>query len=91
MTKIQLIENIAEKSKLSKKDSELALNAFIETVKETLAKGDEITLVGFGTFKTTARNARAGRNPKTGAAVEIPACKVPKFTPGKLLKEAVNV
>lgn len=90
MTKTQLIEQISEKSKLSKKDSELALQAFVETVKETLASGDEITLVGFGTFKVTARNARNGRNPKTGAAVEIPACRVPKFTPGKLLKDAVN-
>ena len=66
------------------------LDAFLETVTETLAQGDSVQLVGFGTFKTSERNARSGRNPRTGEAVEIPAKRVPSFTAGNTLKEAVQ-
>lgn len=90
MTKTQLIEMIAEKGKLSKKDAEAALKAFIESVNIALAEGDEISLVGFGNFAVRERQARTGHNPKTGEKVEIKACKVPVFRAGKLLREAVN-
>ncbi len=90
MNKGQLVESIAKKSNLSVKDSTAALNAFIESVKETLAKGDSISLVGFGTFLVRDRAERTGRNPRTKEEVVIPAVKVPAFKAGKPLKEAVN-
>ncbi|MEE1285385.1 MAG: HU family DNA-binding protein [Ruminobacter sp.] len=90
MTKAQLVEKIAEQSRLTKTDAESALNAFINVVTEALKEGDNVTLVGFGAFKVTEKKARTGRNPKTNEPVEIPACKAPKFTAGKNLKDAVN-
>ena len=90
MTKAQLVEKIAEQSRLTKTDAESALNAFINVVTEALKEGDNVTLVGFGVFKVTEKKARTGRNPKTNEPVEIPACKAPKFTAGKNLKDAVN-
>ncbi len=90
MTKNQLIDIIATKSNLTKKDSEAALKAFIDGVNETLAKGEEITIVGFGSFGVRDRAARTGHNPKTGTKVEIKACKVPFFRAGKLLRDNVN-
>ena len=90
MTKAQLVEKIAEQSRLSKTDAESALNAFINVVTEALKEGDNVTLVGFGAFKVTEKKARTGRNPKTNEPVEIPACKAPKFTACKNLKDAVN-
>ena len=90
MNKTELVEAIAKKSGLSKKDSEAALNAFTDTVGKTLKKGDKIQLVGFGTFEVTKRSARTGRNPQTGATIKIPASKAPKFKPGKALKDLVN-
>lgn len=87
MNKQELIEAIAEKSHTSKSDSKKMLDAFLETVTETLAHGDSVQLIGFGTFKSTERNARSGRNPRTGT---IPAKKVPSFTAGNALKEAVQ-
>lgn len=90
MNKADLITAIAEKAELSKKDAELALKAFIDVTTEALAKGDKISLVGFGTFEVSERAARTGRNPKTGEAMEIAASKAPKFKAGKPLKEAVN-
>lgn len=90
-TKAELVEKIAEISKLPKKNAESALSAFIAAVSESLAKGDEVALVGFGTFEVRDRAARKGHNPATGAPVDIPACKVPVFRAGKNLKEAVNV
>lgn len=90
MNKTELVAAIAEKSALSKKDAEKFVNAFTETVKETLKKGDKIQLIGFGTFDVTKRAARTGRNPQTGAEIKIPASKAPKFTAGKALKEALN-
>ena len=88
--KQELIEIIAEKSHTTKSDSKKMLDAFLETVTETLAQGDSVQLVGFGTFKTSERKARSGRNPRTGEAVEIPAKRVPSFTAGNTLKEAVQ-
>ncbi len=90
MNKTELVEAIAEKSQLTKKDSETALKAFIDVVTEALKNGDKIQLVGFGTFEVAERAARDGRNPQTGEAMEIPAARVPKFKAGKSLKDAVN-
>ena len=90
MNKQELIEIIAEKSHTTKSDSKKMLDAFLETVTETLAHGDSVQLIGFGTFKSTERNARSGRNPRTGETVTIPAKRVPAFTAGNALKEAVQ-
>ncbi|MBE5964166.1 MAG: HU family DNA-binding protein [Lachnospiraceae bacterium] len=90
MNKTELVAAIAEKTELSKKDSEKALKAFMEVVKEQLAKGDKIQLVGFGTFEVTKRAAREGRNPLTNKPIKIAATNVPKFKAGKALKEEVN-
>jgi DNA-binding protein HU-beta len=81
---------MAEKAGLSKADAEKALKAFVDSVTETLQKEDKISLVGFGTFSVGDRAARVGKNPQTGAALQIPAAKVPKFKAGKALKDAVN-
>lgn len=90
MNKTELVAAIAEKTELSKKDSEKALKAFIETVTDELAKGEKIQLVGFGTFEVAKRAAREGRNPLTGEKMKIKASKAPKFKAGKALKDAVN-
>lgn len=90
MNRTELVAAIAEKAELSKKDSDAVVKAFMEVVTEELAKGEKIQLVGFGTFETTERAAREGRNPLTGALMKIAACKAPKFKVGKALKEAVN-
>ncbi len=81
---------LAKKSGASKKDSEAVLNAFTDAVSGALKKGDKIQLVGFGTFEVAKRAARKGRNPQTGAEIKIAAAKMPKFKPGKALKDAVN-
>ena len=90
MTTTELVAAIAEKTELTKKDSEKALKAFIDVVTEELKKGEKVQLVGFGTFEVAKRNARTGKNPQTGKAIKIPACKAPKFKAGKALKETVN-
>ena len=90
MNKTELIEHIATKSDISKAAATRALASIIEAVKKTLKKGDTVTLVGFGTFSVTKRAARTGRNPRTGAALKIKAAKVPRFKPGKGLKDALN-
>ena len=90
MTKQSLIDAIAAKSGLTKADSSRALEAFMSTVAETLKKGDKISLTGFGTFGTTKRAAREGRNPRTKEPIPIPAATVPVFKAGKELKEKVN-
>ena len=90
MNKQELIEAIAEKSHTSRSDSKKMLDALLETVTETLAQGDSVQLIGFGTFKSTERKARSGRNPRTGETVTIPAKRVPSFTAGNALKEAVQ-
>lgn len=89
MNKTELINAVAEKTALSKKDSEAAVSAALDAVSAALAQGEEVRLVGFGTFEVKKRAARTGRNPKTKEPVEIPASKVPAFKPGKALKDAV--
>lgn len=91
MNKAELVAGIAEKSNLTKKDAESALNAFMDVVQETLAKEEKVQLVGFGTFEVRHRKAREGRNPRNPEEViHIPASKAPVFRAGKSLKEAVN-
>lgn len=90
MNKTELINSMAEKCNLTKKDTEAALKAFTETVMETLAQGDKIQLVGFGTFETRVRAAREGRNPRTNEVIQIPESFAPAFKPGKEFKEKVN-
>ncbi len=90
MTKAELVTAIAEKTGLTKKDSEKALAAFVDSVTETLANGESIQLVGFGTFEVRERAAREGRNPRTKETITIPATKVPAFKAGRALKDAVS-
>lgn len=90
VNKSELIDHIAEQADLSKAAAGRALEALIGGVAATLKKGDSVSLVGFGTFAVTTRAARTGRNPRTGAAIKIKKAKVPKFRPGKALKDAVN-
>ena len=90
MTKADLVSKISEKSGLTKTDSEKALKAFQESVEDTLVSQGKLTLTGFGTFAVEQRKARNGRNPQTGEEIQIPACKVVKFRPGKILKDAVK-
>ena len=90
MNRMELVAAIAEKSELSKKDAEKALKAFTDVVAEELKKGEQIQLVGFGTFKVSERAAREGRNPQTGETMTISASRTPKFKAGKALKDAVN-
>ena len=91
MNKAELITTMAEKCGLTKKDTENALNAFLETVQESLATGDKVQLVGFGTFEVRDRKAREGRNPRNPEEViSIPASKAPVFRAGKTLKDIVN-
>ncbi|NLM43376.1 MAG: HU family DNA-binding protein [Clostridiales bacterium] len=90
MNKAELIASMAEKCQLTKKDTEKALKAFMDIVQETLAKGEKVQLVGFGTFEVKERAARIGRNPRTKEEIKIPASKAPVFKAGKDLKESVN-
>ena len=90
MSKQELVNHVAESTGLSKKDAEAALSSFVDGIKSSLKKGDSVTLVGFGTFSVSQRNARTGRNPQTGATIQISARKVPVFKAGKGLKETVN-
>ncbi len=90
MNKTELVAAIAEKAGLSKKDADKALNAFIETVEDTLKAGDKIQLVGFGTFEVRERAARTCLNPQTKAKISVPASKVPAFKVGQGLKNLVK-
>ena len=90
MNKTDLIEHISTSAEISKAASSRAVDALIGAVKATLKKNGTVTLVGFGTFSVGKRAARSGRNPRTGEAIKIKAAKVPKFKPGKALKDAVN-
>jgi len=90
MTKAELVEAIRAEAKIGKGQAEAALEAFQNAVTKSLKKGDKLTLTGFGTFAVSSRKARMGRNPQTGEAIKIKAAKVPKFTAGKALKEAVG-
>jgi len=91
MNKGELIKSMAEKSGLTQKDSEAALNSFMKSVEEALVKGDKVQLVGWGTFEVAERKARIGRNPRNPEEkIEIPASKAPKFKAGANLKRIVN-
>lgn len=89
MNKTELINSIAAKASLSKKDAEKALNAAIDSITAALASGDKVQLVGFGSFETKIREARTGRNPRTGENIEIAASRNPVFKAGKALKDKV--
>lgn len=89
MTKTELIVILAEKAGVMKSDAEKVLAAFTDTVAETLKNGNSLTLIGFGTFEVSQRQARSGRNPQTGKEIKIAAAKVPKFRAGKALKGSV--
>jgi DNA-binding protein HU-beta len=90
MTKGELIASIGKEAKMSKASAEKVVNAFTNTVMKALKKGDKLALTGFGTFSVAKRRARAGRNPKTGKEIKIPAMRVAKFKAGNLLKSAVK-
>jgi DNA-binding protein HU-beta len=90
MNKAQLVEKVATDTKLTKAQTELVLDYCIEAIKKTVSKGDDVKLVGFGTFSRGKRKARTGRNPQTGATIMIPASKVPKFKAGKEFKELMK-
>lgn len=90
MNKAEFIDQLSSRSDLTKKDAGDALNAILGTITDTLAKGDSISLIGFGTFSTSKRAARSGINPSTGAKIQIAETTVPKFKAGAKLKEAVK-
>ncbi|MFQ5564713.1 MAG: HU family DNA-binding protein [Parvularculaceae bacterium] len=90
MNKNEFIDRIADLAGMSKADAARAVDAVFDTVTETLKKGDDVRLVGFGTFSAAKRAAREGRNPRTGETIQIPASIQPKFSAGKGLKDALN-
>lgn len=90
MTKSELIANMAEEAGISKAAAGKALDAFTNSIVNTVANGDKVTLVGFGTFSASDRAARTGRNPQTGEEIQIAASRVPKFKAGATFKNAVN-
>lgn len=90
MNKTDLINNISNNSGLTKRDVEVVLNGVLDEITSALSKGDKVQLIGFGTFETRKRAARTGRNPQTGAELNIPESNVPAFKAGNKLKEAVN-
>ena len=90
MNKAELIQALSDKTGLTKSDAEKTLNAFVETVMDAVADGQEVALIGFGTFKPAHRAAREGRNPATGATIQIEASTQPKFAPGAVFKNKVN-
>lgn len=90
MTKADLIDKIASGTGLSRADAGRALDAALDSIKKSLKKGQKVTLVGFGTFSIAKRKARKGRNPRTGEEIKIAASKTPKFTAGRMLKQAVK-
>lgn len=90
MNKAELVDKITKDSGLTKVEVTKVINSFIDVVKDALSGGEKVILVGFGTFKVIERKERKGRNPKTGKTITIKAKKVPRFVPGKALKETVN-
>ncbi len=90
MNKAELIDNIATTTKLSKSDTAAVLNAALAVIKKSVKKGDDVTLVGFGTFTRSKRKARLGRNPQTGKEIKIPAMTVPRFRAGREFKEYIR-
>ena len=89
MNKGELIDQIAAKANVTKKDADTVLTAMLDVILESVAAGDKVTLVGFGTFEARERQAREGRNPSTGKPIKIPATRVPAFSAGKMFKERV--
>lgn len=89
MNKGELVDQIAQKASVTKKQADAVLTAAIETIIDAVSEGDKVTLVGFGSFEARERQAREGRNPKTGDKMEIPATRVPAFSAGKLFKDRV--
>ena len=89
MNKNELINAVAERANLTKKDSEIAVSAVIDAITDALCEGEKVQLVGFGSFEVKKREARVGRNPRTKETIEIPATKTPVFKAGKLLKDSV--
>jgi len=90
MNKAELVDRIAAKAELSRREAEQAIDATLNTIEEELARGKEITLTGFGKFHVADRSARQGRNPQTGATIQIKAARVPRFSAGSKLKQVVN-
>jgi nucleoid DNA-binding protein len=90
MNKAELIGSIAGKANLSKRDARAAVEAMVSTIQAAMKSGDKVSLVGFGTFSAPTRPARSGRNPRTGEAIQIPARKIPKFTPGRSLRDSIQ-
>ncbi len=90
MNKAELVDVMAKQTGVSKADTEKVLNAFIQTVENTVKKGDKVALVGFGTFEQVKRSARNGHNPQTGETIKIKAAKAPRFKAGKSFKDLVN-
>jgi DNA-binding protein HU-beta len=90
MNKADLINKVAESTELRKKDAGVAVEAVLNAITDSLKAGEKVQLIGFGNFEVKDRNARKGRNPRTGEEIDIPATKVPSFKPGKQLKERVN-
>jgi len=90
MNKAELVEEVANQTALTKKVSREAVDAIISAITDSLGREEKVTLVGFGTFQVIQRKARKGRNPRTGEEIQIPAKRVPKFTPGRALREKVS-
>ncbi|AFY62132.1 MULTISPECIES: HU family DNA-binding protein [Cyanophyceae] len=90
MNKAELVDAVADKANVTKKQAEVVISAAVDVIMDAVADGDKVTLVGFGAFEPRERKAREGRNPKTGEKMEIPATKVPAFSAGKLFKEKVS-
>lgn len=90
MNKAELVDQVAAKSSLSKKDAASAIDAIFESIQEALARGEKVQLVGFGSFEVRERAARLGRNPQTGQSMQIRARRVPAFRPGKALKDSIG-
>ena len=90
MNKAELIGSVAGKANLSKSDARAAVEAVVSTIQAAMKNGDKVSLVGFGTFSAPTRPARPGRNPQTGEVIQIPARKVPKFTPGRSLRDSIQ-
>ncbi len=89
MNKGELVDRIAEKANITKKDADAVLSAILEVIQDAVSSGDKVSLVGFGTFEVRERQAREGRNPATGKPIKIPATKVPAFSAGKIFREKV--
>ncbi len=90
MTKQEFVERVAQKANLDRRQADQAVNAFLETITETLKQGDSVSFTGFGKFHVASRGAREGRNPRTGETMQIAASKVPRFTAGSGLKKAIK-